>query len=65
MKMKWIQKLRQIDIGISVIALVLLIAVTFAGGYFPVRLFKAFFMAGRSAAGADHMGYFFRGKICI
>ena len=50
MKMKWIQKLRQIDIGISVIALVLLIAVTFAG---------------RSAAGADHMGYFFRGKICI
>ena len=29
MKMKWIQKLRQIDIGISVIALVLLIAVTF------------------------------------
>ena len=31
MKMKWIQKLRQIDIGISVIALVLLIAVTFAG----------------------------------
>ena len=60
MKMKWIQKLRQIDIGISVIALVLLIAVTFAG-----VIFKAFFMAGRSTAGADHMGYFFRGKICI
>ena len=56
MKMKWIQKLRQIDIGISVIALVLLIAVTFAGVILPVRLFKAFFMAGRSAAGADHMG---------
>ena len=34
MKMKWIQKLRQIDIGISVIALVLLIAVTFAGVIF-------------------------------
>ena len=64
MKMKWIQKLRQIDIGISVIASPADCS-DFCRGYFPVRLFKAFFMAGRSAAGADHMGYFFRGKICI
>ena len=59
MKMKWIQKLRQIDIGISVIALVLLIAVTFAGVIFRYVFSKPFSLAGRSAAGADHMGYFF------
>lgn len=64
MKMKWIQKLRQIDIGISVIALVLLIAVTFAG-LFSGTSFQSLFHGRKSAAGADHMGYFFRGKICI
>lgn len=42
MKMKWIQKLRQIDIGISVIALVLLIAVTFAGVIFRYVFSKPF-----------------------
>ena len=42
MKMKWIQKLRQIDIGISVIALVLLIAVTFAGVIFRYVFLKPF-----------------------
>ena len=42
MKMKWIQKLRQIDIGISVIALVLLIVVTFAGVIFRYVFSKPF-----------------------
>lgn len=65
MKMKWIQKLRQIDIGISVIALVLLIAVTFAGVIFRYVFSKPFSWQEEVQLAPDHMGYFFRGKICI
>ncbi len=40
--MKWIQKCKQIDRGIAVLALVLLIAVTFAGVVFRYVFSKPF-----------------------
>lgn len=65
MKMKWNTKLRQIDIGISVIALVLLIAVTFAGVIFRYVFSKPFSWQEEVQLALIIMGYFFRGKICI